>query len=176
MDTDQKLIKRTIFQDHVNILNKRQEDLLVELKSRTEEGFLKAREEWEKAVVQWRTSPPLPSLSARIHTLTSSAETRQDKAKEAEAEAKAGTGTGDDSASGPSGSAPPPAARQSTEDAGSGTELDHPPAAAAAAATKEKAEPHPPSKKFRMTEGMKGIVWSLVSLSNECCRLENEKK
>ena len=115
--------------------------------------------------------PPLPPLRARTHVI---AETRQDKAKEAEAEAKAGTGTGDDSASGPSGSAPPPAARQSTEDAGSGTELDHPPAAAAA--TKEKAEPHPPSKKFRMTEGMKGIVWSLVSLSNECCRLENEKK
>jgi hypothetical protein len=35
---------------------------------------------------------------------------------------------------------------------------------------------HPPAKKFRMTESMKGIVWQLVLLSNECCRLENEKK
>lgn len=35
---------------------------------------------------------------------------------------------------------------------------------------------HPPAKKYRMTESMKGIVWQLVLLSNECCRLENEKK
>lgn len=35
---------------------------------------------------------------------------------------------------------------------------------------------HPPAKRFRMTETMKNIVWNLVLLSNECCRLENEKK
>lgn len=35
---------------------------------------------------------------------------------------------------------------------------------------------HQPAKKYRMTETMKGIVWQLVLLSNECCRLENEKK
>jgi hypothetical protein len=39
-----------------------------------------------------------------------------------------------------------------------------------------KPEPHPPSKKYRMTETMKAIVWQLVNISNECCRLENEKK
>jgi len=39
-----------------------------------------------------------------------------------------------------------------------------------------KADAHPPSKKYRMTETMKGIVWQLVGISNECCRLENEKK
>ncbi|KAK0453033.1 hypothetical protein EV421DRAFT_2073404 [Armillaria borealis] len=36
-------------------------------------------------------------------------------------------------------------------------------------------EPQPPHKKYRMTESMKNIVWELVLLSNECCRLENEK-
>ena len=41
---------------------------------------------------------------------------------------------------------------------------------------KEKPGSHPPAKKYRMTENMKGIVWELVMLSNECCRLENEKK
>lgn len=49
-----------------------------------------------------------------------------------------------------------------------------------ASATKEGKEkdtaPHPPAKKFRMTDSMKNIVWELVLLSNECCRLENEKK
>jgi hypothetical protein len=37
-------------------------------------------------------------------------------------------------------------------------------------------DPHPPSKRYRLTESMKAIVWRLVTLSNECCRLENEKK
>ena len=41
--------------------------------------------------------------------------------------------------------------------------------------TKDK-DAHPPAKKFRMTDQMKNIVWELVLLSNECCRLENEKK
>jgi len=35
---------------------------------------------------------------------------------------------------------------------------------------------HPPAKRYRMTDHMKAIVWELVLLSNECCRLENEKK
>jgi predicted transcriptional regulator len=41
---------------------------------------------------------------------------------------------------------------------------------------KKDAGQHPPAKKYRMTESMKAIVWQLVLLSNECCRLENEKK
>ena len=40
---------------------------------------------------------------------------------------------------------------------------------------KEHAQ-HPPAKRYRMTDHMKAIVWELVLLSNECCRLENEKK
>ena len=35
---------------------------------------------------------------------------------------------------------------------------------------------HPPAKRYRLTDTMKSIVWELVFLSNECCRLENEKK
>ena len=34
---------------------------------------------------------------------------------------------------------------------------------------------HAPAKRYRMTDKMKSIVWDLVLLSNECCRLENEK-
>jgi hypothetical protein len=62
------------------------------------------------------------------------------------------------------------AGRPPTEDAGSGMEVDR----------KEVSGPashaHPPQKKYRMTERMKGILWRLVSLSNEACRVENEKK
>ena len=41
---------------------------------------------------------------------------------------------------------------------------------------KDKGPANPPTKKFRMNEQMKTIVWQLVLLSNEVCRLENEKK
>lgn len=41
---------------------------------------------------------------------------------------------------------------------------------------KESKETRPPQKKYRLTEQMRNIVWQLVLLSNECCRLENEKK
>lgn len=34
---------------------------------------------------------------------------------------------------------------------------------------------HPPNKRYRLTETMRNIIWELVLLSNECCRLENEK-
>lgn len=37
-------------------------------------------------------------------------------------------------------------------------------------------ESHPPAKKYRLTEPMKSIIWQLVCLSNECCRIENERK
>ena len=36
---------------------------------------------------------------------------------------------------------------------------------------------HPLAKRYRRTDAMKSIVWELILLSNECCRLvENEKK
>ena len=34
---------------------------------------------------------------------------------------------------------------------------------------------HASVKKYKMTEAMKGLIWNLVCLSNECCRIENEK-
>jgi Ubinuclein conserved middle domain len=106
---------------------------------------------------------------------TTTAEAKQEKIKGAEA--KVG---GEESTT----VAPPPSARQSTEDAASGMEQDPQPLAPtqeggtpkATAAAAGKADAHPPSKKYRMTETMKGIVWQLVGLSNDCCRLENEKK
>ncbi|KAI0310606.1 hypothetical protein OF83DRAFT_1088259 [Amylostereum chailletii] len=40
---------------------------------------------------------------------------------------------------------------------------------------KEDKAGHPPGKRYRLTERMKGLIWNLVCLSNECCRIENEK-
>ena len=34
---------------------------------------------------------------------------------------------------------------------------------------------HKPGKRYRLTDQMKSIIWELVVLSNESCRIENEK-
>lgn len=51
-----KLIKRTVFQDHTQLLVQRQEALLQELKKHADEGFAKAEEEWEKTCAAWGKS------------------------------------------------------------------------------------------------------------------------
>ena len=51
----QKLIKRQIFPDHMALLVKRQDELLVELKAVADEGFPRAKEEWERSVAAWGT-------------------------------------------------------------------------------------------------------------------------
>jgi hypothetical protein len=49
----QKLIKRQIFLDHMALLVKRQDELLVELKAAADEGFPRAKEEWDRSVTAW---------------------------------------------------------------------------------------------------------------------------
>lgn len=48
--------------------------------------------------------------------------------------------------------------------------------AAHGAGPKSGKDAHPPTKKYRLTEDMRALIWQLVCLSNECCRIENEKK
>ena len=88
-------------------------------------------------------------------------EKRQEKLKVESTEA--GSVSGDAAANG---SVAPPHAGDET--AASGAEDTAP-----KANTKEA---HPPAKKYRLTEPMKSIIWQLVCLSNECCRIENERK
>jgi hypothetical protein len=88
-------------------------------------------------------------------------EKRQEKLKAESAEA--GSASGDAAANG---SVAPPHAGDET--APSGAEDTAPKANAK--------EAHPPAKKYRLTEPMKSIIWQLVCLSNECCRIENERK
>ncbi|KAK7062755.1 hypothetical protein VNI00_000244 [Paramarasmius palmivorus] len=149
--TMSKLIKRTVFADHTALLVERQETLLKELKRLADEGFAKAEEEWEKSCQAW--------------------DKRQKKAK-AEAHALATLNGGDESASNA------PTRHPSAED---GMDVDvepngnHSTAETPGPAKEGGKEAQPPGKKFRLTETMKAIVWELVLLSNECCRLENEK-
>ncbi|KAF8907775.1 hypothetical protein CPB85DRAFT_1310857 [Mucidula mucida] len=136
-----KLIKRTIFVEHTALLVRRQDALLEQLGKLATEGFKKAEEDWQNAVVAW--------------------DRRQEKArqqKEAEGGFE-GTSTARTGTSEP----PGPPTRPGSPAGDEGEE------------GKNGREPHPPSKKYRMTDAMKNIVWELVLLSNESCRLENEK-
>jgi len=96
-----------------------------------------------------------------VSTYSTPLEKRQEKLKAENTEA--GSVSGDAAANG--NTAPPHAG---DETAASGAED-----AAPKTSTKE---PHPPAKKYRLTEPMKSIIWQLVCLSNECCRIENERK
>lgn len=137
-----------------------------ELGKVAEEGFPKAQEEYEKNLRHW--------------------EQRQEKAK------ADGNGTGVTSAEGtpapgsttPSvnGTALPhlPHERDSTNESAHGMDVDGPPLSQVGGekdgTTGKSAGEHPPSKRYRLTERMRNIIWELVVLSNESCRIENEKK
>ena len=56
----QKLIKRQIFPEHMALLVKRQDELLAELKAAADEGFPRAKEEWERSVAAWGNVQPAP--------------------------------------------------------------------------------------------------------------------
>lgn len=148
----------------------RQEVLLTELARLAKDGFAKAEEEWEKSVIAWGAWNP----THFVLVLTYPADKRQEKLRaEATSGVDSAVGTGTDSA-GPT--------RHPTEEMDVDVDAQAP-SGSAAVQDKDGKEgkdgahgQHPPAKKFRMTEVMKGIVWQLVLLSNECCRLENEKK
>ncbi|KAL4077536.1 hypothetical protein J3A83DRAFT_4087986 [Scleroderma citrinum] len=161
--TMMKLIKRTVFTDHYNILAARQDVLLDQLARLTKEGFPKAQEEWEKSVAAWRESlsPPPLITTTDSHPFL---DRRHEKAKAAETE---------------TGAVSTPSAADTThqEDSamlsgGEGNDMENAPSTNK---PENARDAHPPAKKYRLTEQMRTIIWQLVLLSNECCRLENEK-
>jgi hypothetical protein len=150
------------------------------------QGFGRAHEEWEKNVAVWGAFVWMNlGMTAHPFYLCSPAEKRQEEKAKAEAEAGAGSDTAGGAAAATTTTT---TTRAPTEDAGSGMDELHgsgpgpggggggPASAAAGSKDMPPQHGHPPQKKYRMTERMKVILWQLVSLSNECCRLENEKK
>ncbi|KAH8092172.1 hypothetical protein BXZ70DRAFT_1010874 [Cristinia sonorae] len=156
-----KLIKRTIWRDHMNLLTDRQNACLEKLAQLAQEGFPKAKEEYEKSLAQW--------------------ERRQEKAKQdAEAGPSSAAAGGQVAASAegtpvPSDAQPTPKAGTSSLPDGHESEHEGEGGAGGAGGPKNAKDAHPPTKKYRLTEDMKALIWQLVCLSNECCRIENEK-
>lgn len=152
-----------MFQDHHDLLVKRQDDLLEQLAKLTTLYFPKAQEEWEKSVAAWRKSLPHSILS--IVAADAHSDRRHERAKAATAE---------------TGGASTPSAGDTAhqEDSGmlSGGEGNDTENAPGTGKPENSRDAHPPAKKYRLTEEMRSIIWRLVMLSNECCRLENEKQ
>jgi hypothetical protein len=143
---------------------------LKQLRELSQAGFAKAEEEWAKTVLAWgKPRNYSPCIDSTFHPL----DKRQEKIRQEAAEVSGATGT---NSAGPT--------RHPTEE----MEVDgddnervkgkenkdkdkdgHQPAPAPGQA-------QPPAKRYRLTDAMKAIIWELVVLSNECCRLENEKK
>jgi hypothetical protein len=80
----QKLIKRQIFPEHLALLVKRQDELLVELKATADEGFPRAKEEWERSVAAWGNAYIVIFLwcGTEVLTFTAREETREEQSGE----------------------------------------------------------------------------------------------
>ncbi|KAJ6578590.1 hypothetical protein B0H10DRAFT_2101262 [Mycena sp. CBHHK59/15] len=151
--TMSKLIKRTIFHDHTELLNQRQDALLEQLRVLATEGFPKAQEEWERSLQNYEEKRKEKD-KARAEGDPDSVEGSTGPTRHPTEDPEARVGSAGLSSAGDG-------------DKNKGDDKEGP--------GKGGAHHGPPLKKYRMTETMKNIVWQLVLLSNECCRLENEK-
>ncbi|KAI0758849.1 hypothetical protein C8Q74DRAFT_266209 [Fomes fomentarius] len=149
-----KLIKRTIWRDHTNLLLDRQNALIEELRVLAEQGFEKAKEEWEKSVVQWERRQERAKLEVSGEGSNGVAHSHE------------GSPTASDTQATPMIGLTALEQRASLDDG-----ADHEDGAGGG----KGKDSHPPAKRYRLTDQIKAIIWQLVCLSNECCRIENEK-
>lgn len=154
-----------MYPEHQKLLLARQDELLEELAKVAAEGFTKAQEEYEKSLRQWEYRQERAKLDGTAPGVTS-------------AEGTPAPGSNTPSVNG---AVLPqlPHERDATNDSAHGMDVDGPPPSQVGdkdgAAGKHSSE-HPPTKRYRLTEKLRNIIWELVVLSNESCRIENEKK
>ncbi|KAI0799723.1 hypothetical protein BC629DRAFT_1591877 [Irpex lacteus] len=161
-----KLIKRTVWRQHTDLLLERQNALVEELRKLSEEGFAKAQEDWKRSVSLWE----------KRH----SKEGGEGGEPGAEGPSQEGTPVPSDNQLTPNAQTAPLPSRAAVDDGGNdtGMEMDFDPQSVSAGGKGSAfaaRDANPPQKKFRLTDRMKEIIWQLVCISNECCRLENEK-
>ncbi|KLO15589.1 hypothetical protein SCHPADRAFT_927081 [Schizopora paradoxa] len=153
-----KLIKRTVYGDHQALLAQRQDELLGQLKKIADDDYPRAVEEYEKHVSQW--------------------EKRQAKAAEGGSVETTPAPPGSASATpNVNNTVPLPSQRGDNGDE-SGMDVDGAPPStqgAQGAGGQHNAHSTKPSKRYRLSEPMRNIIWELVVLSNESVRIENEK-
>lgn len=147
--TMMKLTKRLVFPRHIELLHEAQDNLLVLLEKETKAGFATAQEEYDKAMAAWDRKQERLKAEPATATLTPASQTHAHDSDSAMPSDSGGPGKDDAAKAGMSVYAVP---------GGNGIPTIN-----------------PPVKKYRMTDTIKGIVWQLVQLSNECVRLENER-
>ncbi|KAF7348463.1 hypothetical protein MVEN_01363400 [Mycena venus] len=163
--TMSKLIKRTIFHDHTALLNQRQDDLLEQLQNLATAGFPKAQEEWERSLQNYEEKRKEKALAnGDPESVEGSTGPTRHGTEDPEAQNSGRVGSAGLSSAG-DGKGDKEEGKDGGGKDGNGKE----------GPGKGGAHHGPPLKKYRMNEDMKKIVWELVLLSNEICRLENEK-
>jgi hypothetical protein len=172
--TMMKLVKRTIFAEHVQLLYSRQDGLLAELKVLAEEGLPKAQEDYERACVLWgKLSFSRPFSRAVLIVLAS--EKRLERKNTVNESTPGLEGSNFEGATNVSGSRANSPSLTGIH-GGSDDEMNGMPLTQSQAPHgANMKDPPPPTRRFRLTDAMKIIVWRLVTLSNEACALENDK-
>ncbi|KAF9491641.1 hypothetical protein BDN71DRAFT_1452481 [Pleurotus eryngii] len=146
-----KLIKRTVFIDHCKLLTDRQDELLAELADLAKAGFAKAEEEYERTLSQWAQRQEQLRVETELGRGSS-----------------AGVGSGEQPSRPPTEDPEPPTHDMDVDGPPPPSQVD---TSGAGTSAKENA----PTKRYKLSDAMKLIIWQLVSISNELCRLENEK-
>ncbi|KAI0341151.1 hypothetical protein BDW22DRAFT_1332926 [Trametopsis cervina] len=166
-----KLIKRTIWRQHTDLLLERQNALVEELRKLAEEGFSRAQEEWKRSVSLWEKRHERAKVDTEGGEAGPGAQSQE------------GTPVPSDNQITPNPQNAPLPARPAGDDGDNDTSMDLDEAGGVSITTTGSKgrdafaarDANPPQKKYRLTDKMKEIIWQLVCMSNECCRLENEK-
>lgn len=160
----QKLIKRTVYADHIALLQARQDELLKQLEDLAKAGFTRAEEEYQKSLQQWSARQERERLKQESGQGAAAGLSAEASADGSNAPTRHPTEERDKDAMDVEGG-PPPATQADPHNKKDGGDKDG----------QQKKADHPPTRRYRLTEQMRGIIWDLVLLSNEACRLENEK-
>ncbi|KAJ8509030.1 hypothetical protein ONZ45_g8761 [Pleurotus djamor] len=154
----------------MTILTDRQDELLEELTALANAGFTKAEEEYEKHLSQWAQRQEQHRVEAELNGRSESTG--------AGGEDPSRHGTEDEGGGGPGGggSGGGGSAKDAMDvDRAPPSHSEDTPTAPSTATTTAHPKENPPTKRYRLTDAMKLVIWQLVSISNELCRLENEK-
>jgi hypothetical protein len=160
-----KLVKRIVFNDHLAILAERTQLLLDDLRRIALDGFDKAKEEYEKAVMAWGACRSLSSSAIPSHTPHT--ERRQSEKTDAPQLSATNSANGAAGGGGSGSTSPAPAIQApAAADGADSVAPEH---------ERRERGANPPQRRYKLTDELKGVLWALVCISNECVRIENEK-
>jgi len=166
-----KLTKRLVFPLHAELLTNRQDELLVELKALVDDGFERAKEEYERSLTSWENKQEKKKAERAAENAGSNGAHPSQSARSSVVDGDVMDVDAPSPGSTLNGQAPPKSSKGKDKD----TDKDKEGGEGEAADAKPEREDKPPQRKYKLTEAMRAILWNLVSLTNEVAKLTNEK-